>query len=477
MAGATQIRVADASVFERGVSMRMPFRFGAATVTEARQIFLRLVIEDQSGRTTEGYAAELMVPKWFDKNPALSNADNEAQLRLSLQIAVSLALAAPAASAFGIHASLEPQQHRDATANGLNGLIASFGLALVDRAILDGLCRLNDLPVADAIRANLPGIDSTTTPDLAGFDLGGFLSRLTPQPAIMLRHTVGYIDALTRDEVKTPRRNDGLPECLEDEILAYGPRFFKLKVSGRPTDDAERLKAIARVLDRLPDYKATLDGNEQFESEAAMIDLLDRMEAEPALSRLRQSLLFVEQPFARATALSTSVEKLAGRIAVEIDESDGTPDAFLEARRQGYRGVSSKSCKGFYRSLLNRMRVEAWKAETASDFFMSAEDLTTQAGIALQQDLALASIIGLQHIERNGHHYVDGMQGASPAEGRAWLTGHGDLYHEAQGRPRLTIRNGVIALDTTLRTSGLGVEENAARATFATLQEQTEDAA
>ena len=43
---------------------------------------------------------------------------------------------------------------------------------------------------------------------------------------------------------------------------------------------------------------------------------------------------------------------------------------------------------------------------------MSAEDLTTQSGIALQQDLALATLIGATHVERNGHHYVDGMAGA-----------------------------------------------------------------
>lgn len=40
---------------------------------------------------------------------------------------------------------------------------------------------------------------------------------------------------------------------------------------------------------------------------------------------------------------------------------------------------------------------------------MSAEDLTTQSGLALQQDLVLAALIGAGHIERNGHHYVDGM--------------------------------------------------------------------
>lgn len=447
----------------------MPFRFGAATVTEAAQIFLSVILEDDSGRTATGYAAELMVPKWFDKNADLSNADNEQQLRRSVHIAAQLAKEAAAATAFSLHATLQPQQHEQASAEGLNELIASFGLALVDRAILDGLCHLHDLAIADAIRINLPDIDTSTTPDLAGFDLSGFLSRLQPKKTIHLRHTVGYVDALTPSDVNS-RRNDGLPECLSEEIETYGVRYFKLKLSGRPLEDTQRLIQIAAVLDRLPTYKVTLDGNEQFADEAAVIELMDRIEAEPALQRLRQSLLFIEQPIIRTVALSKPVKTLAGRVALEIDESDGTKDAFLEAKAQGYLGVSSKSCKGFYRSLLNRMRVEQWNAETAGGYFMSAEDLTTQAGIAVQQDLALAALIGLGHIERNGHHYVDGMQGASGPENAAWLSAHGDLYADHAGRARLHIAKGELRLETVLAAKGLGVAQSAAQATFRTLQ-------
>ena len=45
----------------------------------------------------------------------------------------------------------------------------------------------------------------------------------------------------------------------------------------------------------------------------------------------------------------------------------------------------------------------------------------------MQQDLALATLIGCTHVERNGHHYVNGMQGVPAAEQRAFLDAHGDL--------------------------------------------------
>jgi hypothetical protein len=128
---------------------------------------------------------------------------------------------------------------------------------------------------------------------------------------------------------------------------------------------------------------------------------------------------------------------------------------FPRARALGYRGISSKSCKGFYRALINRARIEQWNVAEPGRYFMSAEDLTTQAGVAVQQDLALATLIGATHVERNGHHYVDGMTGAPKAEEDAFLARHPDIYHRADGRVRVAIRDGAIAIGS-LDTPGLG---------------------
>ncbi len=150
------------------------------------------------------------------------------------------------------------------------------------------------------------------------------------------------------------------------------------------------------------------------------------------------------------------MKALSDQVPIEIDESDADVTVFPLARALGYRGISSKSCKGFYRALINRARIAQWNAEEPGRYFMSAEDLTTQAGVALQQDLALASLIAT-HVERNGHHYVDGMTGAPCAEEDAFLSAHPDIYHRAtNGRVRLTIRDGTIMLGS-LDTPGLGV--------------------
>lgn len=66
--------------------------------------------------------------------------------------------------------------------------------------------------------------------------------------------------------------------------------------------------------------------------------------------------------------------------------------------------------------------------------------------MSVQQDLALVSLLGLEHVERNGHHYVNGMAAAPAAEQRAFLAAHPDLYHEQDGVVRVRITNGRLAI-------------------------------
>ncbi|MFN8984180.1 MAG: mandelate racemase, partial [Alphaproteobacteria bacterium] len=250
---------------------------------------------------------------------------------------------------------------------------------------------------------------------------------------------------------QTDAVNDGLPETLEQVMTSYHHLYWKLKVSGNVSDDVARLCRIAGVLDRLHGYHATLDGNEQYEEASGVLELWRAMEAEPGLTRLRASILFIEQPVKRSHALQESMAHLAAARPVIIDESDGTLDAFLTAKSLGYTGVSSKVCKGIWRSLINLARCRQW----GQGYFMSAEDLTTLAGLCVQQDLALVSALGLAHVERNGHHFIDGFAGRPAAEARAYQAAHPDLYEDTPQGPRLRIREGLLEIGS-LATPGMG---------------------
>lgn len=449
-------RILDIQLYERGVVLRLPFRFGVVTLTACPQAFVRVRIRTADGTETEGAAAELLAPKWFDKNLALSNDDNFDQLRRSLHIARDAYIAdGKERSAFG-HFARHYQAQIDAAAQQqLNPLIACFGPALIDRALLDALCRAQGVSFYEAIQGNLAGIDARLTHDLAGFDIDGFLRGLAPSDTIALRHTVGLVDSITAADVKE-RVNDGLPETLEEVVAATGCRYFKLKVCGNPGQDIARLTQIAQVIDVVPDYVVTLDGNEQFADADSAAAFWRQVQDTPALQRLAAATLYIEQPLPRAIALHSDVRALAAMRPVLIDESDATLDAFTQALQCGYTGVSSKDCKGIYRSILNAARCARLnRGADAATCFMSAEDLTTQAGLAVQQDIALVNLLGLGHVERNGHHYVNGFagQGAGVKEAHDFFDAQPGLYEASGNQVRLAVHDGLLDI-TSLAAPG-----------------------
>jgi hypothetical protein len=420
--GAVKLKLASVDLLERDVKLRMPFRFGVVTLTESPQAFVRCRVVTEDGREAEGAAAELLAPKWFDKNPALSNEDNYDQLRGSLRAARAKYLA---------HGMDTAWRH----ASPAKGLVENYGPALLDRALLDALCRALGISFYEAVQRNVIGAEV-----FEGMDLPKVFSKLKPSRHIAARHTVGLVDPITAADQKE-KVGDGLPETLDEVVARYGQTYFKLKVAGDARADVERLAAIASVLDRIGEpYYASLDGNEQYEDMAGVAELWAQMKADPRLRRLVQSVIFIEQPVKRQKALETRIPPIEKPVI--IDESDDSLEAFPRARSLGYKGVSSKTCKGLYKSLINRARCEAWGPE----YFMSGEDLTIQPGLALQQDAALVSLLGLTHLERNGHHYVNGMASLSQAEQDAFLAAHPDLYERSHGAVRLRIVKGELAI-------------------------------
>ena len=71
-----KVKLEDVERFERRVKMRLPFRFGVITVTDATQAVIRVRIALPDGRTSHGVAAEALAAKWFEKSPAFTDEQN-----------------------------------------------------------------------------------------------------------------------------------------------------------------------------------------------------------------------------------------------------------------------------------------------------------------------------------------------------------------------------------------------------------------
>jgi hypothetical protein len=187
---------------------------------------------------------------------------------------------------------------------------------------------------------------------------------------------------------------------------------------------------------------------------------VDRLRTTPELQALDRAILFIEQPLDRSVALDPANAPLLERISrhkpLIIDEADGTLDAFRAAMSLGYRGVSHKNCKGIYKSFLNLARAQRRNEVLGSQrYFLSAEDLTNLPVVPLQADLASVALLGIPHVERNGHHYFFGLNHLTREEQVVALDKHSDLYARFGDAVVLYIRDGRIAIDS-IQVPGMG---------------------
>ena len=425
-----RIAVRDISLFERPVPFARPFRFGSVVITASAQAFVRAEIEVEGQGASVGASAELMASKWFDKRAQLSPPQTVDELRRSLAIARELYLTRSGFdTAFGHHAAVIAAQVEACAKEDIPPLAAGFGPAEIDKAILDALLRALGVNLFNGMAANVAGIDARLSSDLGDGDIAQFLAGRRRLERVAIRHTVGLDDRIEGEGgVADPHENTGA-------------RYFKLKLNGDPDADAARLIRIGAELATLPhDYSVTLDANEQYADLAALGALADRLDRDAALKPIAAKLLYIEQPMPREIFRQSPLGQLARRDII-IDEADDSYDAFPAARALGYRGISSKSCKGIYKSIVNATRAARWSAD-GERYFISGEDLTCQAGLGVQQDLALGALIGVTHAERNGHHYVDGFADTPAAEAEAFLAAHPDLYVRDGDRIRLSIHDG-----------------------------------
>jgi hypothetical protein len=455
------VRVRRCRLFETRLQTRLPFRFGIATLTDLPHVFAQVEADVNGGAPVVGVAADHLPPKWFTKNPNATPNEDIAELRTVVRHALRTAeQIGGGPSVFAAWRALYDAQAAWGAEQHLAPLMTGFGTSLVERAIIDAVCRATGQTFVQALRAGTLGLTrlGELHPEL-GDQAPGDLLPAAPRDRVFARHTVGLSDPLTDDEIAPgDRLEDGLPLSLVANIRRYGLRHFKIKISGDAQNDVARLQAIAPVLagHAPPDYAFSLDGNEGYPTVAAFRAFWDRVCGTSDLAPFLEHLLFVEQPLHRDVALSDAVGALnrdwPHRPLTIIDESDAEIHSLPRALELGYAGTSHKNCKGVFKGVANacllahRARLAPPNAHPA--LLLSGEDLTTIGPVSLQQDLAVQAALGVASVERNGQHYFAGMSQFPPEVQRQVLAEHPDLFHanSVGGWPTLTITNGALDL-------------------------------
>ena len=112
------------------------------------------------------------------------------------------------------------------------------------------------------------------------------------------------------------------------------------------------------------------------------------------------------------------------------------------------------------KGLINAATIHQANQIREDKLILSAEDLANVGPIALPQDLAVVASLGLDHVERNGHHYFAGLSSLSEAEQQRTLDSFPDLYESHQDSfPTLKITNGQINLPS-ITTAPFGLHQH-----------------
>lgn len=445
--------------FVLNMDRRMTFHFGNVSVSEGPQIFLDLDLA-VDGETQQGIAMGAMTPMWFLKDPELSMKDGIDAFLNVLDAACSHARTVDSAqTVFDLWQDVYRRQDEWGTDTDYPPLLYNYGVSLVEQAIIDAYCRAQNIAFGDAVRNGDLGLDLGTIYDeLTGESAAGLLPD-EPNRSTAVRHTVGLTDPLTAADLDEDERvDDGLPQTLDEYIREDGVNHFKIKLSADRERDRERLIDIATVIadHDLNDYAFTLDANEQYESVRTFRDQWEALADDTALEEFIKHLLYVEQPLDRDDAFSDETREILATWndspPVIIDESDDRIDSLATALKSGYSGTSHKNCKGVFKGVANRCLIENRRRTDADgEYLISGEDLTTLGPVELQSDLAVMGSIGMDHVERNGHHYYRGLDVLPEDIQEEVLAAHSDLYcYHEDGFPTLDINDGRIRFDSVI---------------------------
>ncbi|MBI1387260.1 MAG: hypothetical protein GC154_02280 [bacterium] len=459
----------------------MPFKYGIAVLTAVPHILVRVnaVI---NGVHQSGLAAEGLPPKWFTKNPDTSFEDDLQDMFGVIRSACGHAIDAGEAQS-PYHLWRETMLRQAETQSAHPPLLWGFGVSLVERALLDAFCRANNTTISHAVHQNLLGVElGDIHPELKGSTPGDWLPE-APLQSVIARHTVGLADPLDVSDIPDGEKiDDGLPQSLQDCINRYGLSHFKIKVCGDPAIDAPRLHQIARLLQQTTDgrFEFTLDGNEQFHDVAAFRAFWEAITSDSTLTDFLERMIFVEQPIHRDSALTETTQadwvNWPDAPPTIIDEADGSIDSLRNALQTGYVGTSHKNCKGVMKGIANACYIACRNQNSIGKrYILSGEDLANVGPIALLQDLAIMSLLGVEHVERNGHHYFSGLGMWPLSVQNSVLSKHNDLYEPSRdGFPTLRIQSGRINLNS-VRSSPFGFDIEIDPSLFTPLNEWSFD--
>lgn len=425
--------ITDVRLYFLPVKTRVPYQFGAETMTEVVCARVWMRVRGGDGRIAEGWGETPLSVQWVWPC-AVPYREREAALR---EFSVRLARAWCSCEFSGHpleigHSFLEQTlpallDKMNATREG--GAVMPWLAALVcnspfDLALYDAYGHLTGRSVYETLNSDwlTRDLDTFLEADanisFSGRYPGDYLRPRRQQLPVW--HSVGGVDPLDRSEFSGQEPNDGYPTVLRDWIQRDGLKCLKVKLRGNDAEwDRQRLARIGQIAKETGVNWLCADYNCTASSVEYVTDMLDALLLDDP--QLYGMLLYVEQPFPYdLEAYPFDVHPIAARKPLFMDESAHDWRVIRHGRKLGWNNVALKTCKTQTEALLSL----CWAR--AHGMTLMVQDLTNPM-LAFIPHALLASHTGtIMGLECNAAQYYPD---ASAPEARV----HPGLYARRDG--------------------------------------------
>ncbi|HSI12005.1 MAG TPA: enolase C-terminal domain-like protein [Chthoniobacter sp.] len=438
----TDITVRETELFFLPTRMRVPLKFGAQVVEGAICARVRVRVEDQQGRSAEGWGETPLSVAWVWPSPLSWNERESRMQEFTVRLAEELVKVGGFGHPMELGHSFQ-EHHLEKIRSELNQgksedlphLAALVCHSLFDLAVYDAYGNLHGRPVFETLSSEWMEGDLARflepSATFAGKWPVDFLTERRERLAVW--HLVGGLDPVESAELTGSEPKDGYPVLLRDWIRADGLKCLKIKLRGNDSAwDYDRIVKIGRMSIEESVTWLTADFNCTVTDPAYVTEILDRLLIEEP--RIYGMLLYIEQPFPYdLEANRIDVRSVSARKPLFLDESAHDWRFVRLGRELGWTGVALKTCKTLTGALLSL----CWAR--AHGMTLMVQDLTNVM-LAQIPHVTLASYAGtIMGVESNGMQFCPA---ASEIEGKV----HPGLYRR---------REGVLDL-STLKGSGFG---------------------
>jgi hypothetical protein len=433
----TDIRVKEIRFDYQTFPYRTPYEFGGRSVNVTTLLNVHCTVETGAGHVAEGFASMTMGNQWSFPSKTLSDVTTLAAMkRLAERIkGITEAYKEPG-HPIDINFTLEPQYLKAAAevtqemrlAHPIPKLCTLVTASPFDAAVHDAFGKVHNLSSYLTYGPEFMSHDLAhyLTPDFKGKYPSQYLLRI-PKPWLWCNHSVGASDPLHSSEIRK-QTHDGLPQALDQWIVADGLTHLKIKLDGNSFEaDITRVLNIDRLTTEMKSQRAlrrwyySLDFNEQCPDVDYLLNFMARIQrvAPDCYGRIT----FIEQP-GRRDLIATPAQFFfqASKLKpVVMDESLTGFQELLRGREIGYTGVALKACKGQSQTMVLNAAAQEFK------MYMTAQDLTCPGAALIQSAGIAAHISKIDTLESNAREYV-------PAANRPWLRKFPGLFEVRGGK-------------------------------------------